>query len=101
MTLASNENLPRMLDEETRLDSASIDQSKKIYTLKMTLVNISQSEIDRESLNEVFTQTIKPGTCGSAEFRLFLSEGYTLNFAYYGRDDKEIKIYSLKLSDCE
>lgn len=96
----SNEKLPRVIDEETRLDSAEIDQKSKSYSLKMTTINYIASEIDISVLNDNFYQSTKPSTCNISEFKLFFSEGYTINFIYNDKNGKFISKYNVTPADC-
>lgn len=96
----SNKALPKMIDEDTRMDKASIDQKAKEYSLQFTFVNILASDIDISVLNDNFTQAIKPGTCDVPQFQLFFSEGYTMNYIYNDKNGKFITMYSVKPTDC-
>ncbi len=97
----SNEGLPKMMDDETRLDSVSINEEKKLCSLNITLVNSIVSDIDIGVLNDHFEQSIKPSTCNIPEFKLFFTEGYTVNYVYKDKNDKLISKYSILPSDCE
>jgi hypothetical protein len=96
----SNEKLPRMVDEETRMDLASIDQKSKNYSLSFTLVNLLVSEIDIGIINDNFEQSIKPSTCSIKQFQLFFSEGYTINYVYKDKSGKFISQYSIDPKEC-
>ncbi len=98
---ASNEGLPKMIDEETRLESVSIDQKSKWYSLNITLINYLVSDIDIGVLNDNFEQSIKPSTCGIPEFKLFFTEGYTVNYVYKDKNGKLISKYSILPTDCK
>ena len=96
-----NEGLPKMMDDETRLDSVSIDQEKKLCGLNVTLVNSIVSDIDIGVLNDHFEQSIKPSTCNIPEFKLFFTEGYTVNYVYKDKNDKLISKYGILPSECK
>ena len=96
----SNKDLPKMIDEETRMDLASIDQKSKDYSLSFTLVNLLVSEIDIGILNDNFEQSIKPSTCGIQQFQLFFSEGYIINYVYKDKNGKFISQYSISPKEC-
>jgi len=96
----SNKELPKMIDEETRMDLASINQKSKYYSLSFTLVNLLVSEIDIGILNDNFEQSIKPSTCGIQQFQLFFSEGYTINYVYKDKNGKFISQYSITPKEC-
>jgi len=96
----SNKELPKMIDEETRLDVASIDQKGKDYILNMTLVNLSLSEIDVNFIDETFEQSIKPSTCESAAFKVFFAENYAINYVYSDKSGQLVRKYTVKPTDC-
>ena len=96
----SNKELPKMIDSETRMDLASIDQKSKNYSLTFSLVNLLVSEIDIGVLNDNFEETIKPNTCSIKQFKLFFSEGYTITYIYKDKSGKFISKYNVAPSDC-
>jgi hypothetical protein len=96
----SNMNLPKMLDEDTRLDSASIDQKSKNYYLFATLVNLTFSEIDTAIIDEHFKQNIKPTTCTNSTLRLFFTEGYSINYVYKDKSGSIVREYAIAPTDC-
>lgn len=98
---SSNQGLPKMIDEDTRLDTVSIDQASKYYSLNFTLVNYTVSDIDIGVLNDNFEQSIKPNTCGIKELKLFFSEGYTINYIYKDKNGKYISKYNILPTDCK
>jgi hypothetical protein len=97
---ASNDGLPKMLDEETRLDSVSIDQAEKRYTLHISLVNLSLLEIDPEVIDGVFEDYLKPGSCNNDVFKVFLEEGYKVNYMYKDRSGISVADYTVYPADC-
>jgi len=96
----SNKDLHKMIDEDTRMDLASIDQKSKNYSLTLSLVNLLISEIDIGVLNDNFEEAIKPNTCNIQQFKLFFSEGYTISYIYKDKNGKFISEYSVAPSDC-
>ncbi len=98
---ASNEGLPKMIDEETRLDSVSIDQDIKNYSLNMSLVNLAQSEIDVAVIHEIFETSIKPTSCSNEAFKVFFSEGYKINYVYKDKTGLVVAKYTINPMDCE
>lgn len=98
---SSNEGLPKMIDEETRLDVVSIDQKEKNYILNMTLVNLSLSEIDVNFIDETFEQSIKPSSCENAAFKVFFAENYAINYVYNDKSGQLVRKYTVKPTDCK
>lgn len=96
----SNNKLPRMLDDETQLDSVSIDQNLKNYNLNISLINLSQPEINVGFIHESFEKSIKPETCSNETFRGFLSENYKINYSYKDKEGQLIARYTVNPTDC-
>lgn len=98
---ASNEGLPVMIDEDTRLDSVSIDQKTKNYSLNMSLVNLAQSEIDVAFLQEAFETSIKPSICSDTTFKVFFDEGYKITYSYKDKAGLLVAKDTVNPKDCE
>lgn len=96
----SNEGLPKMIDEETRLDSVLIDQKRKSYSLNMSLINLMQSEIDVSVIHEIFETSIKPTSCGNETFKIFFIEGYKINYVYKDKTGLVVAKYTVNPTDC-
>lgn len=97
---ASNENLPAMINDFTRLDSVSIDQDDKQYIIRMSIVNLSREEVDTEYLTEQFEQSTKPATCDLEEFTMFFSDGYTINYVYLDNTGESLITLRILPTDC-
>lgn len=97
---ASNENLPAMINDFTRLDSVSIDQEDKQYIIRMSIVNLSREEVDTEYLSEQFEQSTKPATCDLEEFTMFFSDGYTINYVYLDNTGESLITLRILPTDC-
>lgn len=97
---ASNENLPAMVNDFTRLDSVSIDQDNKQYIIRMSIVNLSREEVDTEYLSEQFEQSTKPATCNLEEFTMFFSDGYTINYVYLDNTGESLITLRILPTDC-
>jgi len=98
---ASNEGLPKMIDEETRLDSVAIDQKLKSYSLNMSLINLAQSEIDVSVIHEIFETSIKPSSCSNEIFKVFFTEGYKINYIYKDKSATVVAKYTINPADCK
>ncbi len=97
---ASNESLPAMINDFTRLDSVSIDQDDKQYIIRMSIVNLSREEVDTEYLYEQFEQSTKPATCDLEEFTMFFSDGYTINYVYLDNTGESLITLRILPTDC-
>ena len=98
---ASNEGLPKMIDEETRLDSVAIDQEIRNYSLNMSLVNLAQSEIEVASIHEIFETSIKPTSCSNEAFKVFFAEDYKINYVFKDKTGLIVAKYTVNPTDCE
>ena len=90
-----------MIDEETRLDSVSIDQKSKNYSLNMSLVNLAQSEIDVALIHETFERSIRPTSCSNSAMRVFFNEGYKINYVYKDKAGQLVAEYTVNPNDCQ
>lgn len=97
----SNKDLPKMVDEETRLNSVSIDQKLKIYKLNLSLINLMQSEIDLSAVHQAFEKSIKPTTCSNETFSVFFADGYEINYVYKDKSGDVIANFTVNPADCE
>lgn len=95
----SNDELPKMINEFTRMDSASIDQDSNEYTLYLSLVNSFRSDADINYMDQMFEEN-KPASCNSEQFNIFFSEGYSINLVYKDKNGDLIKKYTIAPSDC-
>ena len=96
----SNKGLPKMINEETRLDRVSIEQKTKNYSLYITFINYSLADIDTNVLDENYKQAIKPASCVDKAFQVFFSEKYSINYVYRDKLGKIVRKYKLKATDC-
>lgn len=97
----SNKGLPKMIDEETQLDSVTIDQTIKSYSLNMSLVNLSKSEIEVTAIDKIFENSIKHTSCSNEFFKVFFVEGYKINYVYKDKIGNLITKYTVNSIDCE
>lgn len=97
---ASNKGLPKMIDEETQLDNISIDQNLKSYSLSLSLVNLSLSEIDVAFIDDAFDNSIKPTSCSNENFKIFFNENYRINYVYKDKEGKLVATYTINPTDC-
>ena len=82
-----NQNLPRMLDAETRLDTSIVYKRNFIY--RHTLVNLSAEEIDEET-NDEERERIANTVCTTKGMQVFFINNVTVTYSYYGKNGKHI-----------
>jgi len=95
-----NKALPKMLDEETRIDMISIDTSLYNYYFYMTVINQLLSEIDVGYMDKRYKEVMIPLECSKNELQYFLLEGYSFNYVYKDKSGKPVRTYVLKSDDC-
>lgn len=76
-----NNELPMMLDSETRWDSTEGVENGLIY--KYTLVNYSLADLESVNLSELLRKEIVDGVCSSPEMEIYVKNGATLKYLYY------------------
>ena len=94
-----NANLPRMVDTETRLDSAV--GSNKNLRYNYTLVNYSEKTLSADALNNAVGKNIVNEVCTAKETKVFIKNGVTISFAYHGNEGKQITVISVAPSQCD
>jgi len=93
-----NANLPIMVDSETRLDSASIINKNLRY--KYTLVNYAKPSVSAQNLRTSIESQLVNNVCTSKDLEVFVKNGATISYAYYGNDGNEITEISVLPSQC-
>ena len=97
--LQTSKTLPKMVDTETRFDSV-LFVDKKIEN-HYTLVNITKSEIDIETMLPNVKESLKNSICGKQNFMDNLSKGIEYSFSYKDKNSEQISIIVVTKSDCK
>lgn len=77
----SNNELPMMLDSETRWDYTEGIENGLIY--KYTLVNYSVNDLKGVNLSEVLRKDLVDEVCSSSDMEVYIKNGATLKYVYY------------------
>ncbi|MEX0998368.1 MAG: RDD family protein [Thermodesulfobacteriota bacterium] len=77
----SNNELPMMLDSDTRWDSTVGIENGLIYNY--TLVNYNLSDLEGVSLNELLKEDLINSICSSSDMDIYIKNGATLKYSYY------------------
>jgi hypothetical protein len=93
-----NENLPIMVDSETRLDS-SVGVNKQ-FRYNYTLINYSAEELDIAAIESSMRPQLINTVCTTKEMRVFVENGVPVTYAYYGKDGKQVTTIAVQPSDC-
>lgn len=97
--LQTSKTLPKMVDTETRFDSV-LFVDKKIEN-HYTLVNITKSEIDVETMLPNVKESLKNSICGKQNFMDNLSKGIEYSFSYKDKNSEQISTIVITKSDCK
>ena len=93
-----NKSLPSMIDKDTRLDHASI-QDRDVY-YNYTFVNWSVENLDITRFKSVMTPKLKTAQCAEEEGRALLNEGRKIVYMYRDRANKPVAKIVIEKSDC-
>ena len=95
---ALNEQLPMMIDSETRLDATMGFANQFRYNI--TLVRHPAAEVDAWKLEQNMHPIIINRVCTSREMQGFLRNGVELSWSIYGNDGRQITVISVPPSAC-
>jgi uncharacterized RDD family membrane protein YckC len=93
-----NDQGPTMLDENTRLDRASVGPGLRI-TYHHTLLHYSSQEIDAGALRDNLS-AIRNRVCSNKDMAPNLKHGATYVYSYSGNDGVRITSLDVRQSDC-
>ena len=88
-----------MVDSETQLDN--VIGVNNIFRYNYTLVNYSSSDISAQDIKSSMEEKIINNVCTTEEMQVFIGNGVTVNYAYYGNKGKLITVISVLPSQCK
>jgi hypothetical protein len=94
-----NENLPMVVDNETRLDSVSAVPGRH-FIYHYTLLTLSRADVDPDDFHKTIKPRLKSRLCGSAEMQNFLKNGVTISYLYKSKDGQPVGGAKLAPSEC-
>lgn len=94
-----NKNLPMMVDSETRLDSTMGMNNTLRYNY--TLVNRTADSISGQVLKAALETKLTNNVCSSDDMRIFVSNGVTVQYAYFGKEGTQIGVITIPPSKCQ
>jgi hypothetical protein len=102
LTIAANQlnqQLPIMVDEDTRLDRATVGPgARSVY--HYTFPNITSKEIDSNWLYTNLRPAITRKVCSSKDMEMSLRYGATYIYSYSGSDGNEIARFEIDRNGC-
>jgi hypothetical protein len=93
-----NQSLPRMIDDDTRLDHIDIEHMDIYYNY--TLVNFSTDQIDKNKFVSMMSKHIKSSQCQNKKTRDLMNNGRTLIYAYRDKGHQKVAEIPVVASDC-
>lgn len=94
-----NQNLPMMVDPDTRWDSSFAGPGKTLG-YKFTFVNYSAHQIDGTRLAKSIRPTLTNLVCNDPATKIFPDNGVNLNFNYYDNNNNLISRVEVTPHDC-
>jgi len=85
MSESLNKQLPKIIDNETRLDKTSVGPGKR-FSYAYTLINYRSSEINRDDLKQNLGAKIRDAACAEKKLQVFFKKGITIFYSYSGND---------------
>lgn len=94
-----NASLPKMIDKSTRLDSVIGVSDELQY--HYTLIDIDSDSVSWASLKNTLEISLVNWVCTTRHIvEVFISQGVTVSFAYFGNDKRLIGVISVEPSRC-
>ena len=94
-----NNSAPIMVDEETRMDGASVGPGV-LVTYHHTFLNYSSSDIDSGLIQSNVLPTVRSNVCSSKEMKPSLQYGAKYTYSYSGNDGVLIGEFTIDRNDC-
>lgn len=94
-----NDSAPTMVDEETRMDGASVGPGA-LLTYHYTFPNYSSRDIESALIQTNVFPSVKRGVCSSKEMKPSLQYGGKYTYSYSGNDGVHIGEFTIDRHDC-
>lgn len=94
-----NQNLPMMVDSETRLDSTV--GINKTFRYNYTMINYPVEELDPKGFSEAMRPQIVNSVCTTKEMEVFMKNGVPVTYAYHGKNGKQLTTITVEPSQCK
>lgn len=94
-----NQSTPIMVDENTRMDTATIGPGLRM-TYHYTLPRYSSRDIEPAWLYQNLRPVVKTSVCNNKKMQLSLKHGVTYVYSYAGNDGTKISSFEIKGIDC-
>lgn len=94
-----NQDLPKMMDNNTRLDRTLLEPGKK-FTYLVTLVNSARSDINITALDNAFRTHFRKHVCTNVKMQSYLKGGVTIIYRYQDKNGEVIADIAGNWNDC-
>ena len=94
-----NKNTPKMIDEVTRMDAATIGPGFRV-NINYTLPKHSAGEIDADQLAQNIRPTLKSYACSKKNMKLLLQYGADFVYLYHDKNGILITSITIDRNDC-
>lgn len=94
-----NSSLPKIIDEDTRVDNISIEPGPRLLT-KYTYTNFSTDEFDSELFDKKVSNIIKKSICNNDEILGRMNLGLIYSYEFSGNDGVKLATAEFDVNDC-
>ena len=94
-----NQNLPIMVDAETRLDS-TVGINRE-FRYNYTMINYSAEEIETEAFTDAMQPRLINAVCTTKEMEVFVKNNIPVSYVYHGKNGKQFMTITVNLSQCK
>lgn len=94
-----NQQTPMMMDEQTRLDKATLGPGATV-TYHFTFPSYSAEEVDRDKLANNLSPALTQNICLDEQLKASMEEGARYVYAFHGNDGREISRMEVDETDC-
>ncbi len=95
-----NNGLPKTIDEDTRVDSISVESGPRLVT-KYTYTTFSTEEFDSELFNKRVKKIIQKSICDSDEVLKRMELGLIYSYEFSGNDGIKLATAEFEANDCQ
>lgn len=94
-----NRQVPMMMDEETRLDKATLGPGATVI-YHFTFPGYSAEQVDPDKLAENLSPALTQNICLDEQLKESMEEGARYVYAFHGNDGREISRMEVGEADC-
>ncbi|WP_013321122.1 hypothetical protein [Gloeothece verrucosa] len=94
-----NQQLPKMIDPDTRLDSTQGGPGRQL-SYNLTLVNYSSNQINNQKFYQNVSPLVRKEACTHQGTQVLFNNKILIRFNYYGNDGRLISTIEVNSSDC-